>query len=100
VANSLDSEVTYSFLAEEYADEASLAMRCETVIASRPHIAIVAGRIERFRRLMKKSLVYRDPAKILQAERCGSDLLGRLNHVAGNPLPTRPTSDLVETAAP
>jgi hypothetical protein len=100
IAHSLESEVTYSFLAEEYADEASLAMRCESAVASRPRSTIIAGRLERFQKFMKKCLVYRDPAKTLQAERCESDLLSRLHHVVGNPLPTRPTSDLMGTAAP
>lgn len=87
LAHSPDSEVTYSFLAEEYADEASLAMRCEGAIVSPPRSAIIASRLERFRRLMKKSLAYRDPSQILRAEQCEANLLGCLHHVAGNPLP-------------
>lgn len=100
LTRSEESEISYSFLAEEYADQASLAMRCESTIVLPPCSTVVAGRLERFRRLMKKSLSYRDPAKILQAERYQSDLLGRLDHVIDNSHPNRQSSDLLGVAAP
>ena len=54
-ALSPECEMTYSLLAEEYADQASLAMVCEKAIAAPPYSITLAGRLERFRKLMKKA---------------------------------------------
>jgi hypothetical protein len=50
-----ECEVAYSLLAEEFAEEASLAMVCDEATPALPRSYVLAGRLRRFRMLMKKS---------------------------------------------